>query len=184
MGKDGPMTRPRGDVQPLLKYATLPDAPIYRAIVDVFTEAAAGRLPAEPATRARVLGEVLEVLVMLPDAGTGLARVATRVLGRAHALDAGPVPAAVLRAAGWLAGKPVTALTSEVRRRLWASLGVALDMVSSTVLVLGLTLTGDSPLAVSLAAHAAAGLPMRVTLGQLVHHLERAEPRGPRRVWA
>jgi uncharacterized protein (TIGR02677 family) len=36
------MMHPRGDVQPLLKYATLPDAPIYRAIVDVFTEAAAG----------------------------------------------------------------------------------------------------------------------------------------------
>jgi uncharacterized protein (TIGR02677 family) len=40
--EDGLMTHPRGDVQPLLKYATLPDAPLYRAIVDVFTEAAAG----------------------------------------------------------------------------------------------------------------------------------------------
>jgi uncharacterized protein (TIGR02679 family) len=147
-------------------------------------ERAAGRLPAEPATRARVLGEALDVLAVLPDEGTGLARVATGVLGYAHALNAGTVPAAVLRAAGWLAGEPATAPSSEMRRRLWASLGVATDMVSSTVLVLGVTLVGDSPLAVSLAAHAAAGVPMRVTLGQLVHHVERAELRGPRRVWA
>lgn len=147
-------------------------------------ERAAGRLPAEPATRARVLGEALDVLAVLPDEGTGLARVATGVLGYAHALNAGTVPAAVLRAAEWLAGEPATAPSSEMRRRLWASLGVATDMVSSTVLVLGVTLVGDSPLAVSLAAHAAAGVPMRVTLGQLVHHVERAELRGPRRVWA
>lgn len=147
-------------------------------------ERVAGRLPAEPATRARVLGETLDVLAVLPDAGIGLAQVATRVLGRAHALNAGPVPAAVLRAAGWLAGEPVTAPTAEARRRLWASLGVAIDTVSSTVLVLGLTLAGDSPLTVSLAAHTAAGLPMRVTLGQLMHHLERAELHGPGRVWA
>lgn len=36
------VTRPPADVQPLLKYATVPEAPVYRAIVEVFTEAAAG----------------------------------------------------------------------------------------------------------------------------------------------
>ena len=32
----------RTDVQPLLRYATVPEAPLYRAIIDVFTAAAAG----------------------------------------------------------------------------------------------------------------------------------------------
>jgi hypothetical protein len=36
------VTRPPADVQPLLKYATVPEAPVYRAIVEVFVEAAAG----------------------------------------------------------------------------------------------------------------------------------------------
>ena len=36
------MARWRYDVQPLLRYATLPDAPLYREIMEIFAEAAAG----------------------------------------------------------------------------------------------------------------------------------------------
>ena len=122
------------------------------------------------------------MLAVLPDPGTGLGRLASRVLGGAHALDGGPVPAAVLRAAGWITGQPRTAPTAAERRRLWASLGVALDTVSSTVLVLGLTLPGTTPLAAGLAVHAAAGLPVRITLGQLAQHLDGAGVGGARRV--
>jgi hypothetical protein len=122
-------------------------------------ERGAGRLPAEPEVRSQALADALAVLAVLPDPGTGLGRLASRILGSAHALDSGPVPAAVLRATGWITGQPRAAPTSEERRRLWASLGVALDTVSSTVLVLGLTLPGATPLAAGLAGHAAAGLP-------------------------
>jgi uncharacterized protein (TIGR02679 family) len=55
---------------------------------------------------------------------------------------------------------------------LWASAGVALDTVSSTVLVLGLTLPGNGPVASTLAVNAAAGLPARLTLGQVRHYLD------------
>jgi len=55
---------------------------------------------------------------------------------------------------------------------LWAGAGVALDTVSSTVLVLGLTLPGNGPVAATLAANAAVGLPARLTLGQVRHYLD------------
>src|ERR1017187_4612604 len=54
----------------------------------------------------------------------------------------------------------------------WASAGVALDTVSSTVLVLGLALPGSGPIVTTLKANAAAGLPARLTLGQIRHYLE------------
>ena len=42
----------------------------------------------------------------------------------------------------------------------------------STVLVLGLTLPGNGPVAATLEANAAAGLPTRLTLGQVRHYLD------------
>lgn len=36
------MVRWRFDGQPLLRYATVPDAPVYREIMEVFAQAAAG----------------------------------------------------------------------------------------------------------------------------------------------
>jgi uncharacterized protein (TIGR02679 family) len=57
-----------------------------------------GRVPADPQVRRRVLSDVLAVLDTLPHPGTSLAILAGRVLGHAHALDDGPVQAAVLRA--------------------------------------------------------------------------------------
>jgi uncharacterized protein (TIGR02679 family) len=131
-----------------------------------------GRLPASPSARSQVLSDVLAVLAALPDPGTGLARLASRILGHAHALDDGPVPAAVLRALAWLYDQPGVPEGSARRRLLWANAGVALDTVSSTVLVLGLTLPGNGPVAATLAANAAAGLPARITLGQVRHYLD------------
>lgn len=131
-----------------------------------------GRLPASPSARLQILSDTLAVLAALPDPGTGLARLASRMLGHAHALDDGPVQAAVLRALSWLDDQTGLPEGSARRRMLWAGAGVALDTVSSTVLVLGLTLPGDGPVVATLAANAAAGLPARLTLGQVRHYLD------------
>ncbi len=131
-----------------------------------------GRLPASPSARRQILSDTLAVLAALPDPGTGLARLANRILGHAHALDDGPVQAAVLRALAWLDDEPSVPAGSARRRTLWASAGVALDTVSSTVLVVGLTLPGNGPVASTLAVNAAAGLPARLTLGQVRHYLD------------
>jgi uncharacterized protein (TIGR02679 family) len=55
---------------------------------------------------------------------------------------------------------------------LWAGAGIAPDTVSSTVLVLGLTLPGSGAVSATPAANAAAGLPARLTPGQVRHYLE------------
>jgi uncharacterized protein (TIGR02679 family) len=139
-----------------------------------------GRLPAEAAARRQVITDALAVLAVLPDSGTVLARLARRVLGDAHALDDGPVSAAVLRALNWLTGQIDGGSGSARKRELWASAGVALDTVSSTVLVLGLALVGRGPVATTLAANAAAGIPARLTLGQLRHYLDAEQVPGRR----
>ena len=135
-------------------------------------ERTAGRLPAEPADRARVLGDALVVLAALPHRGTGLARLAQSVLGRAHALDRGPVAGAVLRGLCWLSGEREVPTAAAARRAVWASAGVAVDTVSSTVLTLGLTVPGHTAIPITLRANAAAGLAVRLTLAQLTAHLE------------
>lgn len=136
-------------------------------------ERATGRLPGEPAVRAQVLTDALAVLAAVPDPGTGLARLAQRTLGRAHALDGGPVLGAVLRGLAWLAGVPVPE-GAAARRELWAGFGVAADTVSSTTLVCGLRLPGDGPLPATLRVNADAGLAVRLTLAQVQAHLDTA----------
>jgi len=132
-----------------------------------------GRMPADPQIRRRVLSDVLAVLDTLPHPGTSLAILAGRVLGHAHALDDGPVQAAVLRALAWRDDRPDEHVGAERRRMLWANAGVALDTVSSTVLTFGLILPGSGPVSTTLAANAAAGLPVRLTLGQVRHYLDK-----------
>lgn len=132
----------------------------------------AGRLSADIQIRRQVIFDALAVLDSLPDPGTGLARLASRVLGNAHALDDGPVQATVLRALAWLSEIPDSLAGSARRRALWASAGVALDTVSSTVLVLSLTLPGEGPMVTGLTANTQAGLPARFTLGQVRHYLD------------
>ena len=70
-------------------------------------ERAAGRLPADPTTRADVLHASLTVLAARPDPGTGLARLANQTLGRAHALDGGPV-------LGLRRGRPVVSVVGAI----------------------------------------------------------------------
>jgi uncharacterized protein (TIGR02679 family) len=140
-------------------------------------ERRAGRLSATATVRHQVMFDALAVLAALPDPGTALARREGGGVGDAHALDHGPVQATVLRALTWLDGRPLANAGSVRRRMLWASAGVALDTVSSTVLVLNLILPGDGPAAATLAANAAAGLPARLTLGQVRHHLDTERSR-------
>lgn len=132
-----------------------------------------GRIQADPRVRRRVLSDALSVLGSLPHSGTSLAILAGRVLGHAHALDDGPVQATVLRALAWLDDRPDERVGAERRRTLWANAGVALDTVSSTVLTFGLILPGSGPISTTLAANAAAGLPIRLTLGQVRHYLNK-----------
>lgn len=131
-----------------------------------------GRIQADPRVRRRVLSDALAVLGTLPHPGTSLAILAGQVLGHAHALDDGPVQATVLRALAWLDDRPDERLGAERRRALWANAGVALDTVSSTVLTSGLILPGSGPVSTTLAVNAAAGLPVRLTLGQVRHYLD------------
>jgi len=139
-----------------------------------------GRMPADTAVRRQVITDALAVLAVLPDPGTALARLASRVLGDAHALDDGPVQAAVLRALSWLANPKAGTSGAARKRELWESAGVALDTVSSTVLVLRLTLPGRGPAVTTLAANAEAGMPARLTLGQLRHYLDTERVPGAR----
>ena len=131
-----------------------------------------GRIQADPRVRRRVLSDALAVLGTLPHPGTSLAILAGQVLGHAHALDDGPVQATVLRALAWLDDRPDERFGAERRRALWANAGVALDTVSSTVLTSGLILPGSGPVSTTLAVNAAAGLPVRLTLGQVRHYLD------------
>lgn len=140
------------------------------------SERRSGRLPVSD--REQVLSDVLAVLNTLPHSGTSLAILAGHVLGHAHSLDDGPVQASVLRALAWLYDRPEEYVGAERRRMLWASAGVALDSVSSTVLALGLRLPGTGPVTTTLVANAAVGLPVRLTLGQVRYYLDKE--RGPR----
>lgn len=143
----------------------------------LLAERTSRRLPADPIARQEHLRLVLVALNALPHDGTGLARFATEVYGRAHALDRGPVPAAILRAIARLTNSPAPETAAE-RRALWARMGIAMDSVSSTVLVHALTLPGDGPISEILTAAVRSGVPARLTLGQIRHYVERRQPPG------
>jgi hypothetical protein len=160
------------------------------------------RLAADPTQASRLLSQAVAVLAALPAHGVTTAGLAARVLGDSHALDDGrPLSTVVLKGLLHRDGGPdLGELPTGVRRRtLWATVGVASDMLSSTVLVLGLgggagTSTGSrstrprrlagARLATArgrlrrtatltdatLRAHADAGEPLRLTLSQLTHH--------------
>ncbi|HWH00996.1 MAG TPA: TIGR02679 family protein [Pilimelia sp.] len=147
------------------------------ALVDwLAAERRAGKLPADPPVRARVLRDALAVVHLLPHSGTSLGQLASRALGSAHALDSGAVPVTVLRALAHLAGQPAVPADAAGQRALWASVGVARDSVSSTVLVLNLRLPGEGPLPVTLSVHADHGIPVRLTLDQLQRYLDSSPP--------
>ncbi|RGE19251.1 TIGR02679 family protein [Leucobacter sp. wl10] len=101
------------------------------------------RLAVSPEEGERLVERVVRLLEALPAAGEGLPRLASRLLGSAHALDQGsPEAALVLSALRALPGAPAVEPGARGRRELWASAGVAIDELSSTVLVHRLALPG------------------------------------------
>lgn len=145
-------------LEPLHRLAR--DRAEYGAWVEsVIARGAVRRLARAPDAAAVLCGRVASVLAELPAHEESLQRLAGRVLGSAHALDAGTPESSLV----------LSALNSGValdgggrqRRELWASAGVALDELSSTVLVHRLPLPGP------LGQLTSAGEPVVITLRQL-----------------
>jgi uncharacterized protein (TIGR02679 family) len=126
------------------------------------------RLAGAPDAAASLLADLAAVIGNLPAAGEPLGRLAARMTGSAHALDADrPLATLALGAAQALSGLP-DGSGAEWRREVWAAVGVLCDEVSTTVLTLGLpgdTRTGTGR---ALAAWHEAGQPAVLTLRQLV----------------
>jgi uncharacterized protein (TIGR02679 family) len=112
---------------------------------------------------ADLVAQAAAVAARLPAGGVLLAELASSVTGNAHALDQGePLAAVVLRHVHRLAGTDGTD-----RRLAWSAVGVELDPLSSSVLVLNVRASGSGPVPGLLAACADAGEPVRLTLRQL-----------------
>jgi uncharacterized protein (TIGR02679 family) len=114
----------------------------------------------------RSLDEALRVLAVLPiDPGVARPVLATRLTRSSHGLDDDtPTSRLVLRA---LAMDGLPPKGAAALRSLWEREGVICDMLSPNVLVLGLRLEGDTPLAKLLSVAAEAGEPLRLTLRML-----------------
>ncbi len=114
----------------------------------------------------RSLGEALRVLAVLPiDPAVARPVLATRLTRSSHGLDDDtPTSRLILRA---LATDGLPPKGAAALRSLWERQGVICDMLSPNVLVLGLRLEGDLPLAKLLATAADAGEPLRLTLRML-----------------
>lgn len=115
----------------------------------------------------RRLEVAVEVLCRLPASGVTLASLAADVTGDAHVLDAGRrigrlVVDALAVSAGTEPGPDGAAV-----RALWEQVGVVVDPLSSTALILGIRCSGSHPLATMLATAADVGEPVVVTLSQL-----------------
>lgn len=126
------------------------------------------RIAREPTAAGELLGRLAVVLEALPlDSAEPLGRFAERVLGSAHALDPGdPLHGLALGAARVVGGEG-DGSGAEWRRRVWASVGLVLDELSTTVLVLNLPVADDAPTGRMLAGLCEAGEPAVVTLRQL-----------------
>lgn len=118
-------------------------------------------------THRRRLEAALAVLRALPADGISLAGLADDVLGDPHALDRGrTVTALVLDAVATVLGRE-RATDAEAARLLWEAVGVVPDLLSSTVLALGLHPEGNGPVPQWLCNMADASEPVVLTLAQL-----------------
>ncbi len=127
----------------------------------------------DPAVGEVLLARALAVAGRLPARGVPLAELAAELSGDSHALDAGrPLGTLVVALAARLGGAHGWR-GAEGRREAWESVGVLKDDVSASVLVHGLTAAGTSLVDRTLAAHAEAGEPCRLTTGQLLRHPPR-----------
>lgn len=152
---------------------TRPELAGWRAALE--TTGLLKRLSQDDARAAAALSaSAARVIDALPSPGVGLAVLAARTTGDAHALDEGrPLGTLVLSAVRALSGLAARDTgTAAERRAAWAAVGVARDELSSRVLVLGLpggAGTGDrhhSTARILNAAHEA-GEPAVLTLRQL-----------------
>jgi uncharacterized protein (TIGR02679 family) len=127
----------------------------------------------DPATARQLAADIVRVLALLPSDGLALPVLAARALGDAHALDDGrPLTTLVLSGVRHLAGLPAaTTAGAEGRRAAWAAVGVALDELSSRVLVLGLPGSTRGTVGRVLAAAREGGEPCVLTLRQLVRQV-------------
>ncbi|NMN97850.1 DUF2399 domain-containing protein [Antrihabitans stalactiti] len=112
------------------------------------------------------LRDAAAVLARLPASGVPLTQLATDATGNSKSLGEGAVRRLVLRVLAADLDVPEPTTTAQ-RKELWAHFGVAVDAVSSTVLVVGLRTVGDHPLARFLNASADIGGPVALTLAQL-----------------
>lgn len=119
----------------------------------------------EPAVR---LCQALDVVAVLPSTTrVGRSRLASDVIGPAHALDDNaPVGRLALRALAAVAGLELPAGAAG-RRALWASFGVLTDETSSTVLTLGLRPVPVGPLTESATRWADSDVPMVLPLAAI-----------------
>lgn len=129
-------------------------------VLGIRARGAVRRLVDTPDDGRRLLERVATVLSALPADGEALGRFAARVLGSAHVLDAGtPEAALVLSAAaavprfgsdpgpGGTKGEALLSVATRGarrRRELWASAGIVVEELSSTVLVHRLPLPGPA----------------------------------------
>lgn len=116
----------------------------------------------DPTAGAALLTRAAQILERLPADGLPLAELASTV-GDAHALDVGrPLATIVLRIV-----RAATGVDPTDRRLAWSSVGVEVDPLSTSVLVLGLRARGNALPARLLAECAEAGEPCRLTLRQV-----------------
>ncbi|MDT0341858.1 TIGR02679 family protein [Streptomyces litchfieldiae] len=124
----------------------------------------------DPVAARQLATDAVRVISRLPASGLTLPVLAARTLGDAHALDEGrPLATLVHSAVRVLAALPDdTPSGAEGRRAAWASVGVALDELSSRVLVLGLPGSTRGTTGRILAAAREGGEPLLLTLRQLI----------------
>jgi uncharacterized protein (TIGR02679 family) len=126
------------------------------------------------------LADRLAVLARaLPVEPESLAVLSGRLFADAHALDAdrplGRLAVGLVAALGGLG--PIDASGAQFRRAAWASVGVVLDELSSSVLTVGLPGGDSSPTARALAALVSDGQPVLLTYRQVVRDDVGSVPR-------
>lgn len=165
-----------------------PDSSLAAWAADRATTGLVRRLACTPQLASTLVADLVAVLGSLPAAGVPLARFAAATTGDPHALDRGqPLATLALSAirSCWATGAAtagvgeattaVDAATTAVdegtpaqrRRALWDLVGVLVDELSSTVLVLNVPFGGSGPLQRLAAIACAAGEPVVLTLRQL-----------------
>ncbi|MFW6642367.1 TIGR02679 family protein [Nocardiopsis algeriensis] len=130
------------------------------------------RMAGGPEQAGPLLEGAARVVAALPAGGVALSHLAARVLGDAHALDDDRSVTTLVLGAARLLGDEAEGEGAAWRRRVWASVGVLKDELSSTVLVLNLPGNPETATGRALTSLAGEGQPAVLTLRQLV-----SEPR-------